>query len=110
MTIAWGPVKAPPSPSRPGSAKPASSCSLSAVMGGVTGVFEMPNTQPLTTTRAAFDLGFTSTLLADCCATRNLQYLDRIVLAADVQNAYLAALDKTFAQVLTTKQYLHGEH
>ncbi len=63
-----------------------------------------------TTTRAAFDLGFTSTLLADCCATRNLQYLDRIVLAADVQNAYLAALDKTFAQVLTTKQYLHGEH
>jgi dihydroorotase len=28
--------------------------SLSAVMGGVTGVFEMPNTNPLTTTRAAF--------------------------------------------------------
>lgn len=29
--------------------------SLSAVMGGVTGVFEMPNTSPLTTTRAAFE-------------------------------------------------------
>jgi dihydroorotase len=29
--------------------------SLSAVMGGVTGVFEMPNTNPLTTTREAFD-------------------------------------------------------
>jgi dihydroorotase len=29
--------------------------SLSAVMGGVTGVFEMPNTNPLTTSRAAFD-------------------------------------------------------
>jgi dihydroorotase len=29
--------------------------SLSAVMGGVTGVFEMPNTNPLTTTRATFD-------------------------------------------------------
>ncbi len=29
--------------------------SLSAVMGGVTGVFEMPNTNPLTTGRAAFD-------------------------------------------------------
>ncbi len=29
--------------------------SLSAVMGGVTGVFEMPNTHPLTTTRAAFE-------------------------------------------------------
>jgi dihydroorotase len=29
--------------------------SRSAVMGGVTGVFEMPNTDPLTTTRAAFD-------------------------------------------------------
>ena len=29
--------------------------SLSAVMGGVTGVFEMPNTSPLTTTRQAFE-------------------------------------------------------
>jgi dihydroorotase len=29
--------------------------SLSAVMGGVTGVFEMPNTDPLTTDRATFD-------------------------------------------------------
>ena len=29
--------------------------SLSAVMGGVTGVFEMPNTNPLTTSRATFD-------------------------------------------------------
>jgi dihydroorotase len=29
--------------------------SLSAVMGGVTGVFEMPNTNPLTVTREAFD-------------------------------------------------------
>jgi dihydroorotase len=29
--------------------------SLSAVMGGVTGVFEMPNTDPLTTTKATFD-------------------------------------------------------
>ena len=29
--------------------------SLSAVMGGVTGVFEMPNTNPLTVTRAAFE-------------------------------------------------------
>src|SRR6185312_5278078 len=28
--------------------------SLSAVMGGVTGVFEMPNTNPLTTTRETF--------------------------------------------------------
>jgi dihydroorotase len=29
--------------------------SLSAVLGGVTGVFEMPNTNPLTTSRAAFE-------------------------------------------------------
>src|SRR5690606_14782218 len=29
--------------------------SLAAVMGGVTGVFEMPNTSPLTTTRATFE-------------------------------------------------------
>src|SRR3954453_7855048 len=29
--------------------------SLSAVMGGVAGVFEMPNTNPLTTSKATFD-------------------------------------------------------
>lgn len=63
-----------------------------------------------TTTRAAFDLGFTSTLLADCCATRDLQYQTNTVSAADVQNAYLAALDKTFAQVITTQQYLRSNN
>ncbi|MCJ8310329.1 MAG: dihydroorotase [Hyphomicrobiales bacterium] len=34
--------------------------SRSAVMGGVTGVFEMPNTNPLTTTREAFDAKITA--------------------------------------------------
>ncbi|MEO0567670.1 MAG: dihydroorotase [Pseudomonadota bacterium] len=34
--------------------------SLSAVMGGVTGVFEMPNTNPLTTSRDAFDAKITA--------------------------------------------------
>ncbi len=42
--------------------------SLSAVMGGVTGVFEMPNTNPLTTTRATFDDKIARAHVAACIA------------------------------------------
>jgi nicotinamidase-related amidase len=53
-----------------------------------------------TTVRAASDLGFEVTVVADACATRNLRLGDREVVAKDVQTAYLAALDGTFAIVI----------
>jgi nicotinamidase-related amidase len=52
-----------------------------------------------TTVRAAADLGFQCALAQDACATRDLRFGDRTVLAADVQTAYLAALTGSFASV-----------
>ena len=52
-----------------------------------------------TTVRAAADRGYTCALAQDACATRDLAFGDRKVPAADVQTAYLAALDGSFAGV-----------
>ena len=53
-----------------------------------------------TTVRAASDMGFIVTVVADACATKNLKLGQDEVSARDVQIAYLAALDGTFAQVI----------
>ncbi|MDR3640340.1 MAG: cysteine hydrolase family protein [Humidesulfovibrio sp.] len=50
--------------------------------------------------RAAFDLGFDCRLVADACATRDLEHDGRKVPAADVQAAYLAALGEVFAKIV----------
>ncbi len=52
-----------------------------------------------TTVRAAADLGFKCSLAHDACATRDLRFGASQVSAADVQVAYLAALDGAFASV-----------
>lgn len=52
-----------------------------------------------TTVRAAADLGFQCFLAGDACATKDLQLGGDRVLARDVQLAYLAGLDGTFAAV-----------
>jgi len=59
-----------------------------------------------TTTRAAFDLGFICHVISDACATRDLEFNGQVVKAADVQNAFMAALSMPFAQVTSTEQYL----
>lgn len=59
-----------------------------------------------TTTRAAADLGYSCTLISDACATRDLVFNNRKVMAADVQTAYMAALNGTFAQVISSDQFL----
>jgi len=59
-----------------------------------------------TTTRAATDLGYSCTLISDACATRDLTFNNQIVKAVDVQIAYMAALNGTFAQVISTDQFL----
>lgn len=55
-----------------------------------------------TTVRAAFDLGLSCTLLHDACATRDLTFGSRTVLADEVQAAFMAALGSAFATVLAT--------
>ena len=52
-----------------------------------------------TTTRAAAGLGFTCQLAADACATRDLAWGGETVKAAQVQGAFLAALQGSFARV-----------
>jgi nicotinamidase-related amidase len=52
-----------------------------------------------TTVRAAFDLGFPCQLAGDACATRDLTWQGLRVPAAQVQAAFLAALDGTFTTV-----------
>jgi nicotinamidase-related amidase len=61
-----------------------------------------------TTTRAAADLGFDCSLAHDACATKALSFGGTQVAANDVQVAYLAALNGTFAKVLSTAELCAG--
>jgi nicotinamidase-related amidase len=56
-----------------------------------------------TSTRAAADLGFECVLTGDACATKNLSFGGVDVSAQNVQAAFLAALNGSFATVLTTE-------
>lgn len=56
--------------------------------------------------RQAFDLGYRVTLLADACATRAQSYAGQTVPAAQVQSAFLAALNGLFAKVVPTDEFL----
>ncbi|MBD3220609.1 isochorismatase family protein [bacterium] len=56
-------------------------------------------------TRAAADLGFACTVIADACATRDLVWEDRTVPAADVHAATLATL-RAYAEVMSADAYL----
>ena len=59
-----------------------------------------------TTVRAAADLGFQCALAHDACATRSLQFAGQTVDAKEVQLAYLAALNGSFASVQSTEEWL----
>ena len=56
--------------------------------------------------RAATDLGFGVTVLADACATRALTYGDRTVPADMVHAAALAAVNGTYGRVVSVEQFL----
>jgi nicotinamidase-related amidase len=58
--------------------------------------------------RQAADLGYKVTLLADACATRAQSFGGETVPAAQVQRAFLAALNGLFAKVQPTDEFLKG--
>lgn len=58
------------------------------------------------TTRAAFDFGYKCTVIADACASRDMEIHGKIVKADDVHHAILAALNFFSADVKLTKEYL----
>ncbi|MFS4469987.1 cysteine hydrolase family protein [Chryseobacterium sp. T20] len=62
-----------------------------------------------TTTRAAFDFGFTNTIIGDATATRNRELSGEVIKAADVQKSFLAgisALGNLYARVISTNEFL----
>ncbi|MFJ4221136.1 cysteine hydrolase family protein [Curtobacterium luteum] len=58
------------------------------------------------TTRAASELGFTCTVVADVCAAPDLTLGDLTVPGATVHTAFLAALDGSFASVVESVELL----
>jgi nicotinamidase-related amidase len=58
------------------------------------------------TVRAAYDLGFSCTVLHDACATKNLEFNSMIIPAQTLHNAFLGALQSTYASVINTKEFV----
>lgn len=58
------------------------------------------------TVRAAYDLGFSCTVLHDACATRQLEFNHKTISEQDVHAAFLAAFQPTYATVLGSDDYL----
>lgn len=58
------------------------------------------------TVRAAYDLGFSCTVLHDACSARQLEFNHSVISALNVHQAFLAALQSTYATVIGTEDYL----
>ncbi|QJB41573.1 cysteine hydrolase [Chitinophaga oryzae] len=58
------------------------------------------------TTRAAKDYGFNCTVVADACATRDLEVNRQTVPAAEVQRSLMGALGFYYANIVNTQAYL----
>lgn len=56
--------------------------------------------------RAAYDLGFSCTVLSDACATKNLEFNNMLIPAQTVHSAFLAALQPLYADVMSVKEFL----
>lgn len=56
------------------------------------------------TVRAAFDYKFECVVAGDACATKALVHWGRTVAAADVHTAFLAALNGTYAKVMSASE------
>ena len=59
-----------------------------------------------TTVRAAKELGFTCTLIADACAAHDLKFKNELIPTYTVHATFMAALDGIFADVVTAGEYL----
>jgi nicotinamidase-related amidase len=56
--------------------------------------------------RAASDLGYRCVVVHDACATRDQEFAGRIVPAAEVHTAFMAALQFGYARLVSTRDYL----
>ncbi len=60
------------------------------------------------TTRAAKDFGFDCTVISDACASKDQELDGKLVKAADVHTAFLAALTFFYARVTTAEEYINA--
>lgn len=58
------------------------------------------------TVRAAYDLGFTCTVIHDACATRPLEFNHTAISAQHVHHVILAALQSSYASVMSSDDFL----
>lgn len=58
------------------------------------------------TVRAAYDLGFSCTVLHDACTARQLEFNHTTISAQNVHFAFMAALHPDYATVLSLDEYL----
>lgn len=58
------------------------------------------------TARAASDLGYPVTVIHDACATRDLEFGDQAVPAAQVHAACMSALAFAYARIVSCREYL----
>lgn len=64
------------------------------------------------TTRAAFDFGFSNTIIGDATATRDRELNGTVVKAADVQRSFLAgisALGNLYTRISNTQDFVNGK-
>jgi len=64
------------------------------------------------TTRAAFDFGFSNVIIGDATATRDRDLNGKVVKAEEVQRSFLAgisALGNLYAQIVNTKDFLNAK-
>ena len=59
-------------------------------------------------TRAAFDFGFTCTVIHDACASRDVVFEGRTIPAGQVHGAFMAALGMRYARVSCLEDFLRG--
>lgn len=59
------------------------------------------------TARAARDIGFDVTVVADACAARNVTHDDTVVPAATVHATIMGALNGSYAKIVTTQSCLN---
>ncbi|MBX3708543.1 MAG: isochorismatase family protein [Gammaproteobacteria bacterium] len=58
------------------------------------------------TVRAAYDLGFSCTVIQDACTARQLEFNHTVITAQNVHYAFLAALQPTYATVISSEDFL----
>ncbi|MCR0570875.1 isochorismatase family protein [[Clostridium] innocuum] len=58
-----------------------------------------------TSVRVAKDFGYNVTLIADACATKDLEWNGRKLPASFINDVYMASLKGKFAEVMTSTDY-----